>query len=134
MCPICYNEERALHTRGPMWSRADYLEVTSNVKRPRLDTNIIPPFDPIFKSDNVENNHSYNTMIPPQIMLQQNNLLHGRLIRRHAGCGHLLNHGRRLPRHGGHLQDGKRSEAREEPEDSNILLQKYFQQVQRLSP
>ena len=24
--------------------------------------------------------------------------------------------------------------AREEPEDSNILLQKYFQQVQRLSP
>ena len=24
--------------------------------------------------------------------------------------------------------------AREEPEESNILLQKYFQQVQRLSP
>ena len=43
-------------------------------------------------------------------MLLQNKLLHGHLIRRQAryGCHH-LNHGRRLPRHGGHLEDGKSS-------------------------
>ena len=44
-------------------------------------------------------------------MLLQNSLLPGQLIRRQAGYGsHLLNHDGRLPRHGGHLQDGKSSE------------------------
>ena len=44
-------------------------------------------------------------------MLLLNNLLHGQLIRRQAGYGgHLLQHGRRLPRHGGHQHDVKRWE------------------------
>ena len=93
---------------GPLRSREE------NRKRPRPDTKSIPPFHPIFKSDNAEGNNSSNTKIPPQIMpLQKNptarhNLLHGQLIRTQAGHGgHLLHHGRRLPRHGGHLQDGK---------------------------
>ena len=100
--------------------------VSQNKKWPRLDTNLIPPFDPIFKSDNAEGNTSSNTKIPPQIMLLQknpiarNNLSSGQLIRIQTGYGgHLLHHGRRLPRHGGRLHDDKSSEA--------VLL--FFQRI-----
>ena len=86
-----------------MRSRADLfaaLRKLREVKREAAEAGheFIPPFDPIFKSDNSEDNNSSNTKIPPQIMLLQNNLLHGQLIRRQAGHGgHLLDHGRRLP-------------------------------------
>ena len=47
-------------------------------------------------------------MLPQKNPIARNNLLHGQLIRIQAGYGgHLPHHGRRLPRHGGHLQDGK---------------------------
>ena len=108
-----------------MRSRADFLEalrnfVTSNGKRPELDTNFNPPFDPIFNSDNVEGNNPSNTKIPLQILPATEKSDHATGSAEHSVAwsvdprtgygGHFLHHGRHLPRHGGHLQHGKSGE------------------------
>ena len=64
-------------------------------KLPRWDTKLIPPWDPIFKSDNAQENSS-NTDLPTVHAATEQ---HGQLIRRQAR--------RRLPRHVCHLQNGK---------------------------
>ena len=86
---------------GPMWSRSDYLEALLREEQreaAQAGHQFSPTIRPELEVRQRRRQQFQQNKHLPQIMLLQNNVLHGPLIRRQAGYGgHLLHHGRRLP-------------------------------------